>query len=183
MKKTKHHQTLTGNYFRSNLSPKIKLEINPKKSLEDLPNEKITISLGKKNTQSQAILQDKSEDFNSPNNKIKSIKPVVLDQQLFKQFKNDSFHKVDLHGCTVDEAHQKVLSHLTNHSKKKNLLHIVITGLGNKSNGEEFFTGKIRKQFPLWLETEPFQIIVKSYSSCKIKHGGLGAFYVKLRTA
>ena len=50
---------------------------------------------------------------------IKPIKPVVLDQQLFKQFKNDSFHKIDLHGCTVDEAHQKVLSYLTNHSKKK----------------------------------------------------------------
>ena len=165
------------------MSPKIKLEINPKKSLEDLPNEKIIISLGKKNTQPQTILQDKSEVSNSPNNEIKPIKPVVLDQQLFKQFKNDSFHKVDLHGCTVDEAHQKVLSYLTNHSKKKNLLHIVITGLGNKSNGEEFFTGKIRKQFPLWLETEPFQIIVKSYSFCKIKHGGLGAFYVKLRTA
>ena len=163
------------------MSPKIKLEINTKKSLEDLPNEKITISLGKNKSQPQAILQDKSEDFNSPNNEIKPIKPVVLDQQLFKQFKNDSFHKVDLHGCTVDEAHQKVLSYLTNHSKKKNLLHIVITGLGNKSQGEEFFTGKIRKQFPHWLETEPFQQIVKSYSPCKIKHGGLGAFYIKLR--
>ena len=65
--------------------------------------------------------------------------------------------------------------------KKKNLFHIVITGLGNKSEGGEFFTGKIRKQFPQWLETEPFQQIVKSYSPCKIKHGGLGAFYVKLR--
>ena len=128
------------------MSPKIKLEISPKKSLEDLPNEKITISLGKKKSQPQAILQDKSEDSDSPNNETKPTKPVVLDQQLFKQFKNDSFHKVDLHGCTVDEAHQKVLSYLTNHSKKKHLLHIVITGLGNKSNGDEFFTGKIRKQ-------------------------------------
>ena len=25
------------------------------------------------------------------------------------------------------------------------------------------------------------KLIVKSYSPCKIKHGGLGAFYVKLR--
>ena len=163
------------------MSPKIKLEINSQKSLEDLPNEKITVSLGKNKPQPQAILQDKSNDPDIPNNDRKTIKPVVLDQQLFKQFKNDSFRKVDLHGCTVDDAHQKVLSYLTNHSKKKNLLHIVITGLGNKSNGDEFFTGKIRKQFPLWLETEPFQKIVKSYSSCKIKHGGLGAFYVKLR--
>ena len=163
------------------MSPKIKLEINTKKSLEDLPNEKITISLGKNKSQPQAILQDKSKHPDIQNNDRKTIKSVVLDQQLFKQFKNDSFHKVDLHGCTVDEAHQKVLSYLTNHSKKKNILHIVITGLGNKSQGDEFFTGKIRKQFPHWLETEPFQQIVKSYSPCKIKHGGLGAFYIKLR--
>ena len=79
-----------------------------------------------------------------------------------------------------DES-MKSLQTRYNDFKKKNLFHIVITGLGNKSEGEEFFTGKIRKQFPQWLETEPFQQIVKSYSPCKIKHGGLGAFYVKLR--
>ena len=81
----------------------------------------------------------------------------------------------------MDEAHQKLLSYLIINFKKKNLLHIVITGLGNKPQGDEFFTGKIRKQFPQWLETELFKQVVKSYSPCKIKHGGLGAFYLKLR--
>ena len=109
--------------------------------------------------------------------KLKSVASAVR----YKQFKNKPFQKIDLHGLTVDEAYQKVLSYLKTSFKKKNLLHIVITGLGNKSQGEEFFTGKIRKQFPQWLETESFQEIVKSYSPCKIKHGGLGAFYVKLR--
>ena len=163
------------------MSPKIKLEINSKKSLEDLPNEKISISLNtkkanrKKNTdQSQAPNKQKHIEK-------KILKIVTLDQQLYKQFKNTSFQKVDLHGHTVDEAYQKVYLYLKSNFKKKILLHIVITGLGNKSDGEEFFTGKIRKQFPQWLETEPFQQIVKSYSPCKIKHGGLGAFYVKLR--
>ena len=54
------------------------------------------------------------------------------------------------------------------------------SGLGG-SDGDGFFTGKIRKQFPLWLETTFFQNLVKSYSPCKIQHGGLGAFYIKLR--
>ena len=181
MKKKKNLQTQTGNYFQLNLSPKIKLEINSKKSLEDLPNEKISISLNtkkanrKKNTdQSQAPNKQKHIEK-------KILKIVTLDQQLYKQFKNTSFQKVDLHGHTVDEAYQKVYLYLKSNFKKKILLHIVITGLGNKSDGEEFFTGKIRKQFPQWLETEPFQQIVKSYSPCKIKHGGLGAFYIKLR--
>ena len=109
------------------------------------------------------------------------IKPVILDQQLFKQFKKETFQKIDLHGHTVDEAHQALSTYLKNNYNKKNLLHIVITGLGNKSDGDGFFTGKIRKQFPLWLETTFFQNLVKSYSPCKIQHGGLGAFYIKLR--
>ena len=163
------------------MSPKIKLEINSKKSIEDLPNEKISISLNTK----KLCKQKNKDQLQIPNNKKSTekitLKIVTLDQQLYKQFKNTSFQKVDLHGHTVDEAYQKVYSYLKLNFKKKNLLHIVITGLGNKSEGKEFFTGKIRKQFPQWLETQPFQQLVKSYSPCKIKHGGLGAFYVKLR--
>jgi len=163
------------------LSPKIKLEIKSFKFLEDLPNEKISISLDSK--QSKKI--KKTEIFETTTNpkqfNKKTPKKVILDQQLHKQFQNNSFKKIDLHGHTVDEAYQKVLSYLKLHFKKNNPLHIVITGLGNKSQGEEFFTGKIRKQFPQWLETDAFQHIVKSYSPCKIKHGGLGAFYIKLR--
>ena len=163
------------------MSPKIKLEINSKKSLEDLPNEKISISLNSK--QSKKINKPNTSETLTNSKQIdqKIPKIVTLDQQLYKQFKNNSFQKIDLHGHTVDEAYQKVLSYLKSNFKKKNLLHIVITGLGNKSQGEEFFTGKIRKQFPQWLDTEPFQQIVKSYSPCKIKYGGLWAFYVKLK--
>ena len=163
------------------MSPKIKLEINSKKLLEDLPNEKISISLNSKQSKKPNKPNTTETLTNSKQIDQKIPKIVTLDQQLYKQFKNNSFQKIDLHGHTVDEAYQKVLSYLKLNFKKKNLLHIVITGLGNKSQGEEFFTGKIRKQFPQWLDTEPFQQIVKSYSPCKIKHGGLGAFYVKLK--
>ena len=181
LRKKKNLPTLTGNYFQLNLSPKIKLEINSQKSLEDLPNEKISISLNSR--QSKNFKKSNTPEMPSIPKQTdqKTPKTVIFDQQLYKQFKSNSFQKIDLHGHTVDEAYQKVLSYLKSNFKKKNLLHIVITGLGNKSQGEEFFTGKIRKQFPQWLETEPFQQIVKSYSPCKIKHGGLGAFYIKLR--
>ena len=163
------------------MSRKIKLEINSQKSLEDLPNEKISISLNSKKSK-KLKKQDISETVTNPKQIDQKIfKRVLLDQQLHKQFKNNSFQKIDLHGHTVDGAYKNVLSFLKSNFMKKNLLHIVITGLGNKSQGEEFFTGKIRKQFPQWLETEPFQKIVKSYSPCKINHGGLGAFYIKLR--
>ena len=47
------------------MSPKIKLEINSKKSLEDLPNEKISISLNTK----KANKQKNIDQLQIPNNK------------------------------------------------------------------------------------------------------------------
>ncbi len=151
------------------MSHKIKFNLNKqqnKKPLEEQPNEKISISI------------------NSSSTKIKKIfsKPVLLDNNLYKQFKNQHFSKIDLHGLTVDQAYQKLIEYFSVNYKKKNLFHIVVTGLGNKTNGEEFFTGKIRRQFPFWLDTEKFQSMIKSYSPCKIQHGGLGAFYIKLKS-
>ena len=163
------------------MSPKIKIKINSYELLEELPNEKISISLSLKHSN----IRKKSYQLKTLNNQKQieqqTQETVTFDLQLYKQFKNNSFQKIDLHGYTVDNAYQKVSSYLNINFKKKNLLHIVITGLGNKSQDEEFFSGKIRKQFPKWLETKSFQRVVKSYSPCKIKHGGLGAFYVKLR--
>ena len=161
------------------MSHKIKLNLKKNsKSLEELPNQKISITLGKK---SPAIKASYKQPIVDPVVTTPTIKPVTLDQHLYKQFKKSDFSKIDLHGSTVDEAHQKLLVYLKKHYEKKNPLHIIITGLGNKSSDGEFFTGKIRKQFPLWLEKESFQKYVKSYSSCKIQHGGLGAFYIKLK--
>ena len=163
------------------MSHKIKLSIkNNAKNLEELPNQKISISLGKTKKTELKIPVDNSRKATAPGKKISNS--VTSDQQLFKQFKRSAFSKIDLHGHTLDEAHQSLLKYIKKNFTQKKLLHIVVTGLGNKSIGGEFFTGKIRKQFPLWLETESFKKYVKSYSSCKIQHGGLGAFYLKLKT-
>ena len=164
------------------MSHKIKFNLNKqqnKKPLEEQPNEKISISISSSNEN-----KNKSKNIDKKTIKEKKIfvKPVLLDNNLYKQFKNNHFSKIDLHGLTVDQAHQKLIEYFSINYKKKNLLHIVVTGLGNKTNGEEFYTGKIRRQFPFWLDTEKFQIMIKSYSTCKIQHGGLGAFYIKLKS-
>ena len=164
------------------MSHKIKFNLNKqqnKKPLEEQPNEKISISIG-----GPIEKKKKSDNLDKKSTKIKKIfsKPVILDNNLYKQFKNQHFSKIDLHGLTVDQAYQKLIEYFSVNYKKKNLFHIVVTGLGNKTNGEEFFTGKIRRQFPFWLDTEKFQFMIKSYSPCKIQHGGLGAFYIKLKS-
>ena len=163
------------------MSHKIKFNLSNqknKKQLEDQPNEKISISI-----RGSIVSTNKSDKLE--NHKIipkKNLtKPVLLDSNLYKQFKNNQFSKIDLHGLTVDLAYQKLIQYFKTNYLKKNLFHIVVTGLGNKADEGEFFTGKIRKQFPFWLDTEKFQSMVKSYSPCKIQHGGLGAFYVKLK--
>ena len=161
------------------MSHKIKLSIkDTAKNLEELPNQKISISLGEKNKKKSAVLTN-----DAPSKRTFTSVPhkaVSYDQQLFKQFKNLTYSKIDLHGYTVDEAHQVLTQYVKRNFNQKKLLHVVITGLGNKTSDGEFFTGKIRKKFPLWLETEFFQKYIKSYSPCKIQHGGLGAFYIKL---
>ena len=182
LKKIKNPPILIGSFFLLNLSHKIKFNLNKqqnKKPLEEQPNEKISISIG-----GPIEKKKKSDNLDKKRTKIKKIfsKPVLLDNNLYKQFKNQHFSKIDLHGLTVDQAYQKLIEYFSVNYKKKNLFHIVVTGLGNKTNGEEFFTGKIRRQFPFWLDTEKFQFMIKSYSPCKIQHGGLGAFYIKLKS-
>ena len=182
LKKIKNPLILIGSFFLLNLSHKIKFNLNQKQNkiaLEEQPNEKISISIN-----SSRETKKKIENIDNKNIKAKKIlvKPVLLDVNLHKQFKNQQFSKIDLHGLSVDQAHQKLIEYFSINYKKKKLFHIVVTGLGNKTNGEEFFTGKIRRQFPFWLDTEKFQFMIKSYSPCKIQHGGLGAFYIKLKS-
>tara|TARA_A100001011_G_scaffold22848_1_gene22866 strand:+ start:254 stop:754 length:501 start_codon:yes stop_codon:yes gene_type:complete len=164
------------------LSHKIKFNLfnqKNKKQLEDQPNEKISISIGGPIIETKIAHKLENKKLILKKN---LIKPVLLDNNLYKQFKNNQFSKIDLHGLTVDSAHQKLIKYFKTNYLKKNLYHIIVTGLGNKADGEEFFTGKIRKKFPFWLDTEKLQFMVKSYSPCKIQHGGLGAFYVKLKS-
>ena len=164
------------------MSHKINFNLNKqqnKKTLEDQPNEKITISIG-----GSSEIKNKSLNIGKKNTHAKKtfVKSVFLDNNLYKQFKSHHFSKIDLHGLSVDQAHQKLIEYFSINYQKKNLFHIVVTGLGNKTNGEEFFTGKIRRQLPFWLDTEKFKFMIKSYSPCKIQHGGLGAFYIKLKS-
>jgi DNA-nicking Smr family endonuclease len=99
------------------LSHKIKLSIkDTAKNLEELPNQKISISLGdKKKIKSKAPFENSQQ---IEVQKKKPSKSVTFDQQLFKQFKNATFSKIDLHGLTVDEAHQTLAQYV----KKKILL-------------------------------------------------------------
>ena len=87
------------------MSHKIKFNLNKqqnKKPLEEQPNEKISISIN-----SSSETKKKIENIDNKNIKAKKIfvKPVLLDANLHKQFKNHHFSKIDLHGLTLSLIH------------------------------------------------------------------------------
>ena len=176
------------------MSHKIKISFNEKKTLVTKDNDnqinKISINLG--------VSPEKDESSGNYENLLKNqdrydkkLKPNFIkqkslnassDKELYKLFKKNNFSKLDLHGQTLDGAKKVIVKYFESNIQIKRQLHIVITGLGNKSNQENFFSGKIRNAFTQWINEEPMNGLVHSYHPCKIQHGGLGAFYIKLRS-
>ena len=176
------------------MSHKIKISFNEKKTLvtKDKDNQinKISINLGvspekdKSSGNYESLLknQERYDKKLKPNSISQKSLNVSSDKELYKSFKKNNFSKLDLHGQTLDGAKKVIVKYFESNIQIKRQLHIVITGLGNKSNQESFFSGKIRNAFTQWINEEPMNGLVHSYHPCKIQHGGLGAFYIKLRS-
>ena len=82
-KKTKNPLILIGNFFLSNLSHKIKFNLNKqknKKLLEEQPNEKISISISGSEENKNKI---ENIDIKNAQSKKIFVKPVLLDNKLF----------------------------------------------------------------------------------------------------
>lgn len=86
---------------------------------------------------------------------------------------------IDLHGMNQFEAHT-ALREFLHRAYTMHLRHVlVITGKGS-SHGS---SGVLRRAVPDWLATPPFIAFVSGYSDAARRHGGGGAFYVRLRRA
>ena len=176
------------------MSHKIKISFNEKKTVvtKDKDNQinKISINLGVSpekdessgNYENLLKNQERYDKKLKPNSISQKRLKVSSDKELHKLFKKNNFSKLDLHGQTLDGAKKVIVKYFESNIQIKKQLHIVITGLGNKSNQENFFSGKIRNAFTQWINEEPMNGLVHSYHPCKIQHGGLGAFYIKLRS-
>ena len=176
------------------MSHKIKLSFNEKKPTvkkdQDNTINKISINLGvnqenEKSSENYENLLNNQERYDKklkPNSTTKKSSNVLSDKELHKSFKKNNFSKLDLHGQTLDGAKKLIIKYFESNIQINKKLHIVITGLGNKPNHENFYSGKIRNAFIHWLQEDPINSIVHSYHPCKIQHGGLGAFYIKLRS-
>ena len=88
---------------------------------------------------------------------------------------------LDLHGMTLVAAEKAVSRFLAESSGQNLRLVLIVTGKGTRLEGGRVFGGRIRAEFPGWLERADNRSVVAGVRAAHPRHGGSGAFYVLLR--
>ncbi len=83
--------------------------------------------------------------------------------------------RLDLHGMTLDVAHQQLQEFVETsyHARKRCVL--VITGKGGREEG------RLQQEVPRWLAFSQLSRMILMVSSAQPKHGGDGALYLLLK--
>ncbi len=93
--------------------------------------------------------------------------------------------KLDLHGMRQQEAHAALIAFLRRSHHAGRTLVLVVTGKGTPVSlfSPQLFEerGILRRMTPHWLAGPELRSIVLGYDEAAIRHGGGGAFYVRLR--
>lgn len=100
--------------------------------------------------------------------------------------------RLDLHGTGIEMARHRLFGFLNQSRSAGHRLVLVITGKGaspfarHTLHGAEHFhaperEGRLRRSLTEWLHEPEFRSLVSGFQPAHPKHGGGGAFYVKLR--
>lgn len=100
--------------------------------------------------------------------------------------------RIDLHGTGIEMARVRLQRFLAEAKHRGYRTVLVITGKGDSPfarhtlHGATHFDtperqGKLRRMVPEWLHEPDFRALVSGFQPAHPKHGGGGAFYVKLR--
>jgi DNA-nicking Smr family endonuclease len=89
--------------------------------------------------------------------------------------------KLDLHGMTLAAAERAVTAFIAASSEQNRRVVLIVTGKGTRLEGGRVFGGRIRAEFPGWLERAENRARVAGVRTAHPRHGGSGAFYVLLR--
>jgi DNA-nicking Smr family endonuclease len=99
---------------------------------------------------------------------------------------------IDLHGENMETARLQLMHFLSTQRHRGVRLVLVITGKGaspfarHTLHGHTHFhtperEGKLRREVPMWFHESVFRAHIVGFQPAHPKHGGGGAFYVKLR--
>ena len=89
--------------------------------------------------------------------------------------------KLDLHGTTLIAAERAVTRFIADASGQNLRVVLIVTGKGTRLEGGRLFGGRIRSEFPAWLERPENRARLAGVRPAHPRHGGSGAFYVLLR--
>lgn len=98
--------------------------------------------------------------------------------------------KIDLHGMTCVEAHDKLYHYLERAQRSQKRVILVVTGKGGpKKTGYADFRytdfensrGVLRREVPLWLSSGAMRHMIVSFEDARQSDGGTGALYVVLK--
>ena len=100
--------------------------------------------------------------------------------------------RLDLHGLSVEVARLALLRFLAESAAQGRRLVLVITGKGaapfarHTLHGASHFDtperqGRLRRKLPEWLAEDDLRAYVAGYQPAHPRHGGGGAFYVRIR--
>jgi len=88
---------------------------------------------------------------------------------------------LDLHGMTLAAAERAVAVFLTEASGRGLRVVLIVTGKGLRMESGRVFGGRIRAEFPGWLERSENRVRIAGVRAAHPRHGGGGAFYILLR--
>ena len=100
--------------------------------------------------------------------------------------------RLDLHGLNVEAARLALFRFLAESAAQGKRLVLVITGKGaapfalHTLHGASHFDtperqGRLRRKLPEWLTEEDLRAFVAGYQPAHPRHGGGGAFYIRIR--
>jgi DNA-nicking Smr family endonuclease len=100
--------------------------------------------------------------------------------------------RLDLHGTGIEMARVRLLQFLRRANAEGLRTVLIITGKGDSPyarhtlHGSDHFhaperQGRLRRMLPDWLHEAEFRALVSGFQPAHPKHGGGGAFYVKMR--
>jgi DNA-nicking Smr family endonuclease len=88
---------------------------------------------------------------------------------------------LDLHGMTLAAAERAVSRFLEEAAVLGLRVVLIVTGKGLRRQDGRMFGGRIRAEFPGWLQRADNRARVRGLKAAHPRHGGDGAFYVLLR--
>jgi len=152
---------------------------------------KQSVANSKRNPLQGRTMPQQRVSGSAPEKSRQQIRPQhQFDRATLRQVKQGKLtvdRKLDLHGLTQAKAHDRLISFIDSAARSGCRCVLVITGKGVQVTERTVEDTKIRERgvlrrmVPAWLAASNLAPLVVDYQSALPKHGGDGAFYIRLR--